>query len=157
MTEERKDRDRLLDRMKFLETERQNYLQKRDVGSPSDFPTTQELANQRKRIKTAFENGDHTNCDTSKDELNAAFHSTSIDDDVIEPSQCQPNQSDSNKSKKISPFYEGHGFNEHNKENQNKCNLKANEKSPTVLSKNSKKIDVNIIKLGLNTHFYMYC
>lgn len=128
-----------MDRIKFLETERADYLQQRDGRSPA----TKELANQRKRIKTEFENEDHSNYDdSSKDELNAAFHSTSIDDDVVEPTQCQPIQS---KSKTNSPFYGGHCYNEQNKENQNKSNLAANEKSPTVLSKNSKKIDVNLL------------
>lgn len=143
--EEKRDRDHLLDRIQLLETEREEHLQKRNVECPCDCSLARDLANQRKRIKTEYENEVYTNYDTSKDELNAAFHSTSIEDDVVEPSQCQPYQSDSNKSKKITPFHGGHCFNEQNKENLNKCNLKANEKSPTVLSKNSKKVDVNII------------
>lgn len=145
LTEERKERDSLLDRIKCLETEKQAYLQKRDVENMFDCCTIQESTNQRKRIKTEFENENSMNYDTSKDELNAAFHSTSIEDDIVEPTQCDPYHSVSNKSKRTSPTNKSHGSNEQNKENQNKSNWKANEKSPTVLNKNSKKIEVNVV------------
>lgn len=138
---ERKVCDSLSDRIKCLETE----LQKCNVPTISlDCSTILEPTNQRKRIKTEFQNEDSTNYDTSKDELNSAFHSTSIEDDVIDPTQFEPHQSASKKLKKISPSNKGHSSNEQNKENQNMDNLKANEKSPTVLSKNSKKSEVII-------------
>lgn len=133
----------------MLETERQEYLQLRDNKSPSDNSSIkpQTPTNHRKRIKTEFENEDSTNLDTSKDELNAAFHSSSIEDDIVEPSQCLPHPTDAYKSKKKSPSRTGHRFNEQNKENLNKSNLKdANKKSPTVLVKNYKKTEVNLIK-----------
>lgn len=123
-------------------------MQLRDNKSPTDdsIKDHQALISQRKRIKTdCTENEDCTNYNTSKDELNSAFHSSSLEDDVIEPSQYQPYPIDLNKLKKNSPSHRGHRYNEQNKENQNKTNLKAIEKSPTVLSKNSKKVEVNHI------------
>ena len=76
---------------------------------------------------------------------NAAFHSSSIEDDVVEPTQCQTYQSESHKSKNVSPSSKERPFNEQNKENQNKSNENVNQKSPTVLSKNAKKNEVNIV------------
>lgn len=131
----------------MLETERQEYLHKRDIVSPADDSILTQT-NHRKRIKTDFENEDSTNYDTSKDELNSAFHSSIIsltEDDVIQPTPFQqPYRPNLNKSKKIaSPTYTSHcSPEEQNKENQNTSNPKDIEKSPTVLTKKSKKIEV---------------
>lgn len=145
MIEVRQDRDDLLKRLKCLEFAEQEYLQKRGGESSFDCGTMKEPTNQRKRIKTEFENKDHSNCETPKDELNAAFHSTSIEDDVVEPTQCEPSPLVAHKSKKVSPFNRGQCSNEQNKENRS--SLKAIEKSPTALGKSSKKTEVNVIQI----------
>lgn len=145
LVELRQDHDDLLNRVKCLKCEERENSLKRDVESSFDCFMMQEPTNQRKRVKTDCENKDHSNYETSKDELNAAFHSTSIEDDIVEPTQCNPKVLGAHKSKRVSPFNRGQCSNEQNKENQNRNSLKAYEKSPTALGKNSKKTEVNII------------
>lgn len=142
LTEEKKDNDRLLDRIKILEYEKQTLLQNLKVESSFDHSiTTEVFAKQQKRIKTDFKNDECVNQDILKDELNAAFHSTSIGADIMESSQSEPSQCDPDKSKMYYSFsYDPE------KENQNESNLNVNEKSPTVLSKNYTKSEVSVVK-----------
>lgn len=131
----------------------QEYFQKRDIESSFDCSTFQESTNQRKRIKTGCENKDYFYYETSNDELNAAFHSTSIEDDVVEPTQqYKPQQLEAHKSKKFSPFTKDHCTNEQNKENQRKSSLNAIEKSPTALSTNARRNEVNIDEFVIKMH-----
>lgn len=141
LAEEKKDRDCLLDRIKVLEAEKLEYSKNFNVDNTPVHSITSE-ANQRKRIKTDFDDDDYTIQDTSKDELNAAFQSSLIEDYIVEPTPCQ-RRFDPDQSKIDCPSHTASY--EANKENQNKNKVNTNDKSPTVLSKSSKKKDVNMI------------
>lgn len=109
---------------------------------------------QRKRIKLEadqFDDSIHMKSvdDISNDELNAAFHLSMNEDEIIEPTPGKLYKPNPNILKKVTPIKSPISLNEQNKENdlnmtdgENLGNIAALERSPTVLSKYSNKMNV---------------
>lgn len=136
--------------MKLLEMEHKQSMEMKCNHSPSDGIMAIDLnESHRKRIKTEQIKQSISTIspyNISNDDLNAAFH----EDDIIEPTQYPPSKFNVHKPKKNSPSHNDRTTKDLNKENddrianQNISSPIPTTKSPTVLSKQTSKLDVSL-------------